>query len=147
MQAVGIDAAKLHIVQYGLLEELRRNALAVALLAEVAGEELARTVEDAQVDNVVVIHIFYVQTVVVDGVAHHFILRGVDGNIQMVTLAFEHYHRVLFQHFCQRQHLCTALLKDLVVLGGVVLHQFHQFAVGTLEPEDVFRLFLNMIAG
>ena len=65
MEAFGICAGVLHIIKYSLLEELGRNTLLVLLLAEVARENLRGTIKDAQVDDVVVIYILYVQTILV----------------------------------------------------------------------------------
>ena len=87
MEAGGIGVAELHVAQHGLLEEVGGHLAGILLFAEVAGIELARALEHANVHDVVVIDVLDLDAIVVVGTGGDLILRGVDGDIPVVTLA------------------------------------------------------------
>ena len=144
MEALGIGPGIFHIVDDGLAEELGGHELLILGLAEIAREELARALEDAQVDDIVIVDILDVKSVFVEGVARHLILRGIDGDVEMVTLAFPNDNGVFFQHFSHLEHL-GGLGLEIVLRELVLLDELNQIAIAALEPDEVLGLALDVI--
>ena len=56
------------------------------LLAEVLGEQLTVALEDAQVNDVVVIDILHIQPVFIQRMTRNLVFRRIDGDIEVVAL-------------------------------------------------------------
>ena len=94
MQTCCIGLAVFHVRQYGLFEKCLRYQLHELLFAEVAGIQALGTVIDAEVHNIVIVHILHLHTVLVECPSHHLIARRVDGDIPVVARAIVADYRV-----------------------------------------------------
>lgn len=148
VEAGGIDAGESDIAQHALRKIVGRHKADESLLAEVAGIDLARTVEHAHVHDVVVINIVHGHAIVVVRRLDHLIGRRVHLRVAVIFLAAERDHGVALDEPVLVEGHGPPLLKGITVIGVFALDEFHHIAilvfehkqVGSLLHDGVFRL-------
>ena len=106
MNALVVNTGEFHVVEYRLVKESRWKALLILLFAKISREELTGALKDAEVYDVVVIDVFYIQAIVVDCLACYLILSGVDGNIEVIPIVLVGNNSIILHDIRQRQYLC-----------------------------------------
>jgi hypothetical protein len=145
MKALVVNTGEFHVVEYRLVKESGWKALLILLFAKISREELTGALKDAEVYDVVVIDVFYIQAIVVDCMACYLILSGVDGNIEVIPIVLVGNNSIILHDIRQRQYLCLLFFKELFFLSIVFLNQFDDFSISTLEPQHVLRMLLDVV--
>ena len=137
MEACGIGVAELHVAQHGLLEEVGWHLAGILLFAEVAGIELARALEHADVHDIVVIDVLDLDAIVVVGARGDLVFRGVDGNIPMIAVTTIHNYRVRFDLLGIAEDMGRIMDKLGLVSRIVTLLELHHITILITKPEEM----------
>ena len=103
--------------------------------------------EHTDVHNVVVIHILYLDTIVVVGTGNNLVLGGIDGDIPVITIAIIHHHRVGLNLIGIAEYGGCVVGEFCSIDRIVALLKLHHIAIGIDEPEEMGRLLGNGIRG
>lgn len=140
MDTTIVALAKGKVTKNALLQEIRRHEMRKLLLSEITSKKPLRTMVNIKVDDIIVVDIVHLHTIVIIRRRNDFIGSGIHLHITMITLTVIDNDRITFDKLTLVERSRTLGGKERGIIRILTLDTLHLITVLITEDEETARL-------